>query len=118
MRLICRYMDFLETAAAQIAELQELPAENALVINLGPTWLRSEAYSLFNNNVIENQFKEWESPPGLGICPLDVIFAVCSNLSSWLALSEKNHVVGSHSRPAVLHHSDGLAQSAAMACDM
>lgn len=88
-----RYMEYLESAAAQIAELQELPAENALVINLGPGWLRSDAYSLFNNNVIENHFRDWESPPGLGTCPLDVIFTVCSNMSSWLDLSDTNHVV-------------------------
>lgn len=68
-----------------------------LVLNLGPAWGKSNAYDLFQDNVIEIAFKEWESPPGLGICPLDVIFSVCHTASSWLAQNEK-HVVVSFSR--------------------
>ena len=62
------------------------------MLNLGPAWLSKEAYGLFNDNVIEIPFKDWESPPGLGICPLGVIFTVCSSIASWLALNE-DHVV-------------------------
>ena len=54
--------------------------------------MNAEAYALFANNVIEIPFKDWESPPGLGICPLDVIFTVSSSISSWLALND-DHVV-------------------------
>lgn len=45
--------------------------------------------------MIEISFKEWESPPGLGICPLDVIFSVCYSISSWLNLNA-DHVVVSY----------------------
>ena len=62
------------------------------MLNLGPAWLSPEAYGLFNDTVIEIPFKDWESPPGLGICPLGVIFTVCSSIASWLALNE-DHVV-------------------------
>ena len=67
----------------------------ALVLNLGPAWSNDEAYKLFSNNVIEIPFKDWESPPGLGVCPLDVIFTVCSSIASWLALNEDHFVVRS-----------------------
>ena len=63
-----------------------------LVLNLGPAWGNSDAYKLFQDNVIEIAFKEWESPPGLGICPLDVVFSVCHTTSSWLAQND-DHVV-------------------------
>ncbi len=88
----CRYKDVLATAAGQIGKLYGTSHE-ALVLNLGPAWLSPEAYGLFNNNVIEIPFKDWESPPGLGICPLGVIFTVCSSIASWLALNEDNVVV-------------------------
>ena len=55
-------------------------------------WSNADAYKLFGDNVIEISFKEWESPPGLGICPLDVIFSVCYSISSWLNLNA-DHVV-------------------------
>ena len=52
-----------------------------------------DAYALFRNNVIEIPFKYWESPPGMGLCPLDVAFTVCSSISSWLTLNEDHFVV-------------------------
>ena len=81
----------LSVGASQIAKLYGTSHE-ALILNLGPAWLSPEAYGLFNNNVIEIPFKDWESPPGLGICPMGVIFTVCSSIASWLALNE-DHVV-------------------------
>ena len=88
----CRYKNVLSVAATQIGKLYGT-SHDALVLNLGPAWLSPEAYGLFNNNVIEIPFKDWESPPGLGICPLGVIFTVCSSIASWLALNEDNVVV-------------------------
>lgn len=82
----------LQAAATTIAGKHE-STNLALVLNLGPAWLSAEAYTLFDNNVIEIPFKDWESPPGLGICPLGVIFTVCSSISSWLALNEEHVVV-------------------------
>ena len=106
----CRYKDVLGTAAGQIGKLYGTSHE-ALVLNLGPAWLSPEAYGLFNNNVIEIPFKDWESPPGLGICPLGVIFTVCSSIASWLALNEDNVVV-SHTVHVRLsyHTSDALTR--------
>jgi hypothetical protein len=92
-----RYKAVLRGAAAHINRVHG-SANGALVLNLGPAWLSGEAYSLFSNNVIEIPFKDWESPPGLGICPLGVIFTVCSSIASWLALNEDHVVV--RTRPA------------------
>jgi hypothetical protein len=61
-----------------------------------------DSYSLFRNNVIEIPFKYWESPPGLGLCPLDVLFTVCSSISSWLTLHDGNFVVRSWLMSCVL----------------
>lgn len=66
------------------------------MLNLGPAWMNGESYALFSDNVIEIPFKYWESPPGLGLCPLDVLFTVCSSISSWLTLHEGNFVVRHH----------------------
>lgn len=63
------------------------------MLNLSPVWTKSNAYELFQNNVIEIAFTEWEEPAGLGICPLDVIFSVCHTASSWLAQNETHVVV-------------------------
>ncbi len=89
--LSCRYKAVLKVAAAQISRVHG-SAHSALVLNLGPAWLSGDAYTLFSNNVIEIPFKDWESPPGLSICPLGVIFTVCSSIASWLALND-DHVV-------------------------
>ena len=83
----------LRAAAGQIASAKESNNYLPLVLNLGPPWGNSEVYLLFGNNTIEIPFKDWESPPGLGICPLGVIFTVCSSVSSWLALNPANVVV-------------------------
>ena len=96
--LACRYKDVLGEAASQISQLYDA-SHTALVVNLGPAWLSGEAYELFNSNVIEIPFKDWESPPGLGICPLGVIFTVCSSIASWLALNEGNVVVSAEATP-------------------
>ena len=86
-----RYKNVLQTASESIAGSYG-PSPGILALNLGPVWSNADAYNLFGNNVIEISFKEWESPPGLGICPLDVIFSVCYSISSWLSLNE-DHVV-------------------------
>ena len=35
----------------------------------------------------------WETPPGLGLCPLQYAFTVCSQMHQWLALMSDNVVV-------------------------
>lgn len=86
-----RYKGVLHAASETLAERYGSNS-GMLVLNLGPAWGNSDAYKLFQDNVIEIAFKEWESPPGLGICPLDVVFSVCHTTSSWLAQNE-DHVV-------------------------
>lgn len=88
-----RYKKSLQAASTYIKEIWPENADQALVLNLGPAWMNGECYSLFRDNVIELPFKYWESPPGLGLCPLDVLFTVCSSISSWLSLHEANYVV-------------------------
>ena len=95
MSVLChRYKTVLQTASESIAGSYG-PSPGILALNLGPVWSNADAYNLFGNNVIEISFKEWESPPGLGICPLDVIFSVCYSISSWLSLNEDHVVVRS-----------------------
>ncbi len=89
----CRYKESLQAASSFITDAWPDHAEQALVLNLGPSWMNVDAYSLFRNNVIEIPFKYWESPPGMGLCPLDVAFTVCSSISSWLMLNEDHFVV-------------------------
>lgn len=90
---LCRYMLALKSAAAQIRASHDRP-DLAMVLNLGPTWAKSDAYSLFANNVIEITFKgEYETPPGLGLCPLSVIFEACTSISSWTRMDRDNVVV-------------------------
>ena len=91
--ICCRYKESLQAASSFISEAWPDNAEQALVLNLGPAWMNVDSYSLFRNNVIEIPFKYWESPPGLGLCPLDVLFTVCSSISSWLTLHDGNFVV-------------------------
>lgn len=89
--LLYRYKGVLHAASDSIAERYG-SSSGILALNLGPVWSNADAYKLFGDNVIEISFKEWESPPGLGICPLDVIFSVCYSISSWLNLNA-DHVV-------------------------
>lgn len=79
---------------------------HALVLNLGPAWSNEEAYELFLNNVIEIPFKDWESPPGLAVCPLDIIFTVCSSIASWLATNDDHSVV--RLAPPLTEHGSSL----------
>ena len=91
--LLRRYKESLQAASKSIKESWPENADQALVLNLGPAWMNAESYALFRDNVIEIPFKYWESPPGLGLCPLDVLFTVCSSIASWLTLHEGNFVV-------------------------
>ena len=86
-------------SGAEVALRSATPRSGAaLVINLGPAWSAASAYSVFGDTpVMELPFRDWESPPGLGTPPLDVAFAVCKVLSSWLA-NGPDHVALLHAR--------------------
>ena len=81
--------------------------DRILTLNNGPSWRKAIwAYELFNNNVFETLSKEWESPPGLGICPLDQLYQLCDYISQWHALAPKNIVVSFYYHPpscSILH---------------
>ncbi|KDD72681.1 hypothetical protein H632_c3032p0, partial [Helicosporidium sp. ATCC 50920] len=63
------------------------------IVNLGPAWRDPAVYSYFNNSVMEFPDKIWERPPGLALCPLHVIFTICSQMHQWLSLASDNVVV-------------------------
>jgi len=44
-------------------------------------------------NVIEFAGGAWESPPGLAVCPLDVIFMICAAVHSWLGCNDDHIAV-------------------------
>lgn len=98
--LLHRYKGVLHAASDSIAERYG-SSSGILALNLGPVWSNADAYKLFGDNVIEISFKEWESPPGLGICPLDVVFSVCYSISSWLNLNADHVVVSSEANVCV-----------------
>jgi hypothetical protein len=110
----CRYKESLQAASSFITDAWPDHVEQALVLNLGPSWMNVDAYSLFRNNVIEIPFKYWESPPGMGLCPLDVAFTVCSSISSWLTLNDDHFVVGGR-RPTSFAHVPTLVTFAMLA---
>ena len=90
-------MRHLQDAAA---ELPPHSVGEILTLNNGPAWRHADAYVLYDNNVFEQLFyKEWESPAGLGICPLDIIFQLCETITNWLTMAERNFVVRPGPRP-------------------
>ena len=96
-----RYMRHLEEAASDLPQHCQI-----LTLNNGPAWRHADAYALYDNNVFEQLFyKEWESPAGLGICPLDIIYQMCDTISNWLSMADKNIVV--RALPACLSSNAG-----------
>lgn len=93
-----RYRQNLTSASTLIREICGGNLSEVLIINLGPKWMDMSVYSAFGNNVVEVPFTNWESPPGIGLCPLDVLFTVCSSISSWLKLNDDHIVVRPHVR--------------------
>ena len=87
-----RHVEQLRTAA-EFLGATEGGLGHSLVVNLGPSSDQS-IHELFEGNLIELPAYWHERPPGLGICPLDIIFSVCSSIHNWLKTSEKNVVVG------------------------
>lgn len=80
-------------AAAEFLGATEGGLGHSLVVNIGPSWRDSSVHDLFEGNVIELPPFCHEKPPGVGVLPLDIVFAVCSSVQSWLSLSKKNVVV-------------------------
>lgn len=55
--------------------------------------LPSAADALFDNSTFELPLEIWEKPSGLGLCPLHLVFTICSNIHQWLSLNPDNVVV-------------------------
>ena len=93
-------MNVLKAAAAATRSLQTRD-ELAMVLNLGPTWIRPDIYDLFNNNVIEVK-GEYETPPGQGIVSLSIMFEACTSIASWLSMDKDNIAVSSPPPASIL----------------
>lgn len=46
--------------------------------------------TLDGRNVLEFPWGAWEAPPGLAVCPLDVLFMLCQALHSWLNCNDSH----------------------------
>jgi hypothetical protein len=63
-----------------------------LVINLSPPWRDTAVYEHWKMSVTELP-EYWESPPGLALCPFDLLFVVCAQMHQHLTRSRSNTVV-------------------------
>ena len=90
-----RYLQYLHAASGGlITRLGGVSiASHALVINLGPSWPTAEPSHAFEDSISELKNSAWESPPGLGLCPLDTLFAACALVHRWLLLHADNIAV-------------------------
>lgn len=89
--------------AAQCVE--SMHGRNAMLVNLGGLLMDSSLYALFQNNCVEFRM-HWDRPAGMGVPPLDIIFAACASMENWLALDPENVVV--------LHTRGGMDSQQAM----
>eukprot|EP00894_Picocystis_sp_ML_P003480 jgi/Pico_ML_1/53997/g4446.t1 len=89
--------------AAQCVE--SVHGRNAMLVNLGGLLMDSSLYALFRNNCVEFRMY-WDRPTGVGVPPLDIIFAACASMENWLALDPENVVV--------LHTRGGMDSQQAM----
>ena len=48
---------------------------------------------LFNKSTFEPPVEVWEKPSGLGLCPLSLLFTICSSMHHWLNHGPDNIVV-------------------------
>jgi len=89
------YVEYLHAAAEGLQSRLggHSIASQALVINLGPNWPDAEGGRAFADSISEMKVDAWESPPGLGICPLDTLFNACTTIHRWLSLQEDNVAV-------------------------
>ena len=99
------YVECLSSAASY---LQESHAGAFMLINLGGSFIEDtkgiDAYSMFCNSCVEFVVP-WNVPLGVGVCPLDILFATCSSIHNWLSMDE-DHVAVLHTRTAPGGHAD------------
>ncbi|KAL4423740.1 hypothetical protein ABPG75_001041 [Micractinium tetrahymenae] len=86
------YKQYLQQAAQELRAVRNGPG-GVQLFNLSPAWRNVEAYQLFDNSVFELPMEIWEKPSGLGLCPLGIVFLICSQIHSWLSLSPDSLVV-------------------------
>jgi hypothetical protein len=65
--------------------MQELLVDpnGLLTINLSVPWPAALCDMLYNVREVANG--DFETPPGLGICPLDVLFTTCRLIHAWMS---------------------------------
>ncbi|KAG7670605.1 hypothetical protein Ndes2526A_g00379 [Nannochloris sp. 'desiccata'] len=94
------YQQSLEAAAALIQARREQNDAAPLLVNLGPLWFDPVMNNIWKASTWEEGDCPWECPPGLGLCPLDVVLSVCSRLHEHLSKKPKE---GKGAPFAVLH---------------
>lgn len=92
------YKSFLQATGDSVRSRLP-PNGSALLVNLGPAW-SLQAPDVFNEwalawgqSMREKADCAWETPAGLGLCPLDVLSALCAAVHDHLARSHSNVVV-------------------------
>lgn len=95
------YIECLSNAATF---LQEHHSGSYMIVNLGGLLLEPKLYSMFGNSCVEFVVP-WNVPIGVGVCPLDILFATCSSMHNWLSMDE-DHVAVLHTRTAPGGHAD------------
>jgi hypothetical protein len=95
------YFECLKSAAAF---LQENHSGSFMLVNLGGLLLEPKLYTMFGNSCVEFVVP-WNVPLGVGVCPLDILFATCSSIHNWLSMDE-DHIAVLHTRTAPGGHAD------------
>ena len=95
-----RYEEALQSAAMAVHARRERDNAAPLLVNLGPLWFDHEMNTIWRASTWEEGDCPWESPPGLGLCPLDVVLSVCSRLHEHLSKKPRK---GQGDPFAVLH---------------
>jgi hypothetical protein len=75
------YKNFLRTCVSKVG-LKKLSNSSALLIHLGPVW--NDVVDL-KICVWQMQDCIWESPAGLGICPLEALSSICGRIHEHLS---------------------------------
>jgi len=95
------YFECLSSAANF---LQEHHSGSYMLVNLGGLLLEPKLYAMFGNSCVEFVVP-WNVPIGVGVCPLDILFATCSSIHNWLSMDD-DHIAVLHTRTAPGGHAD------------
>ena len=104
------YRNFLK-AAAQLVRAHAAQTESVpLLVTLGPPWQDKDMYCQWQASTWEERNVRWECPTGLGLLPLDQLFAICCRLHEHLGMVDAQ---GEQSHRFVILHSHTCSQTSA-----